>query len=104
MASICPKDLKPCPDDLCRGSGICAASQGTQELLEQCAVCRQPYCRDRHIDCACERDDYDDDTCQRCGGDGLIHDCIEDTCCCADPIMTACPECNSRFPSERERA
>lgn len=27
----------------------------------------------------------DDETCQACGGDGYIHDCGEDTCCCADP-------------------
>jgi hypothetical protein len=27
----------------------------------------------------------DDDTCDRCDGQGGYHDCGEDTCCCADP-------------------
>lgn len=59
MASICPKDLKPCPDDLCRGSGTCVITRG--ELLERCGHCGQAYSRDYSIDCACDYDDSDDD-------------------------------------------
>jgi hypothetical protein len=57
MASICPKDMKHCLDDCCRGSGICGATG--RELLEWCAVCSQPY--DDFIDCDCGDawDDYD---------------------------------------------
>lgn len=35
--------------------------------------------------------DYDDfdfdeeEDCTLCGGDGYVHDCGEDTCCCANP-------------------
>ena len=39
----------------------------------------------------------DDDTCQRCGGEGCYHDCGDDTCCCADTEgpedLVTCPDC-----------
>ena len=60
MACICPKDMKPCPDDLCRGSGYCLQSvYGHAELLELCAVCRKPY--GELVDCDCDEDGYDED-------------------------------------------
>ena len=38
----------------------------------------------------------DDDTCQRCEGEGCYHDCGDDTCCCmeedSDDLAT-CPDC-----------
>lgn len=40
-------------------------------------------------------DDFDED-CGVCGGSGYVHDCGEDTCCCADPEsqdMEQCPWC-----------
>lgn len=94
MASICPKDMRECPDDVCRGTGTCA--QSGAELMERCAVCGHVYSRDYDIECACESDDEpeDVDTCSVCGGDGLVHDCGEDTCCCADPSPNVeCDEC-----------
>lgn len=45
-------------------------------------------------------DDFDGephDECPECYGEGLVHDCGEDTCCCADPTeqdMVMCPECD----------
>ena len=43
-------------------------------------------------------DDYYEDDCSECGGDGFIeNDCFEDTCCCADPLtshgISPCPVC-----------
>lgn len=40
----------------------------------------------------------DDDVCQRCCGDGVIHDCGEDTCCCGnlDSDCYECPDCNGK--------
>jgi len=55
MPSICPKDFKSCPDDLCRGSGTCMRTGS--ELLELCAVCHHVYSPEYDIDCACEPDD-----------------------------------------------
>ncbi len=55
MATICPKDFRPCPDDLCRGSGVCL--ENGYELLEMCAICRKAYSRDLDIECACDFDD-----------------------------------------------
>lgn len=55
MASICPKDMHPCVDDLCRGSGVCLVTQ--TELLEQCPVCHQPYQYELSIPCGCEPND-----------------------------------------------
>lgn len=43
-------------------------------------------------------DSDEDDTCQRCGGEGGYHDCGEDTCCCEDPDgledWVTCEDCN----------
>ena len=50
-------------------------------------------------DAGYEFDRDDDNTCQRCGGDGGYHDCGDDTCCCADPLdedsddWLTCEEC-----------
>lgn len=35
----------------------------------------------------------DDDCCPTCWGDGYIHDCGEDTCCCANPDEDDCYPC-----------
>lgn len=55
-----------------------------------CAFCSQEL---DEYGCRCNGYEPEDDTCQRCGGDGLIHDCVEDACCCPDPEMQPCPEC-----------
>lgn len=37
-----------------------------------------------------------DENCPRCEGDGVIHCCGEDTCCCLDPWtqdLIPCPDC-----------
>lgn len=44
------------------------------------------------------RNDFDDDECPQCGGEGYVdNECFEDTCCCADPIkehgFRPCPLC-----------
>lgn len=39
-------------------------------------------------------EDYDAETCWACGGDGYIHDCGEDTCCCAHPDEDECYPCD----------
>ena len=39
-------------------------------------------------------DDYDG-TCQECGGDGFIHDCGDDSCCCLDPDEDDCFFCEA---------
>ena len=60
MPSICPKDCKPCIDDLCRGSGTCMRT-GT-EMWEQCSICHQVYSEEYGVECACDPDDdYADD-------------------------------------------
>lgn len=47
---------------------------------------------------AADWDDMDDDrdVCGECDGDGLYHDCGEDTCCCANPDddLITCEHCN----------
>lgn len=38
----------------------------------------------------------DPEPCDYCDGEGVIHDCGEDTCCCANPDeddLYPCPEC-----------
>jgi hypothetical protein len=37
----------------------------------------------------------DDDTCQTCGGDGFVHDCIDG--CCLD-VEIGCDDCTRRCP------
>lgn len=63
MSYVCPKDYKPCCDDLCHGSG-CLRDNG-YPMLQECDVCHgiidegQPDCGT----CACGSDyDYDDET------------------------------------------
>jgi len=46
-------------------------------------------------------DDYDDEECCECGGEGYVtRDCDEDCCCCADPetqhALIPCPVCNPK--------
>ena len=45
---ICPKDFKPCCDDLC-GGGRCLRTG--HDTLERCHACGQIYSAD--IDCDC---------------------------------------------------
>lgn len=58
---LCPKDYKPCCDDLCHGGG-CLQMEGYQ-MLAQCSVCggiqdsEIPECST----CTCEDEDYDED-------------------------------------------
>lgn len=49
---VCPKDLRPCCDDLCHGAG-CMDAEG-EEMVEICEVCGVP-----EQDCNCH--DFDDD-------------------------------------------
>jgi hypothetical protein len=42
-------------------------------------------------------DEDDDVGCPTCGGDGIVHDCGEDTCCCADKSPNVpCPDCGGQ--------
>jgi hypothetical protein len=42
-------------------------------------------------------DEDDDVDCPTCGGDGIVHDCGEDTCCCADKSPNVpCPDCGGQ--------
>lgn len=34
------------------------------------------------------------ETCWRCAGDGCVHDCGEDCCCCLDPTEDFCFPCD----------
>jgi hypothetical protein len=35
--------------------------------------------------------------CPRCGGEGMVHDCGDDTCCCADKSPNVpCPDCGGQ--------
>lgn len=36
----------------------------------------------------------DDDVCDHCWGEGYLHDCGEDTCCCANPDEDDCYPCD----------
>ena len=69
--TVCPKDFMSCPDDMCRGCGICAVTGS--ELLSRCAHCSQVYSVD--VDCACVDEVFNDE---------FVHDCGEDTCVCED--------------------
>ena len=48
---LCPKDLKPCVDDLCRGSGCVLTGEA---LYEKCHGCGALVSEDDHDDCICE--------------------------------------------------
>lgn len=59
--SICPKTMKPCIDDLCRGSG-CLEMNG-YPMLKVCVVCKG-FIDDEISDCGtctCDDDDSLDD-------------------------------------------
>lgn len=55
-----------------------------------CEYCGAPLAEDG---CCCNGFEAEERYCYKCDGDGLIHDCGEDTCCCLDPTMVPCPEC-----------
>lgn len=58
MSLVCPKDLKPCCDDLCRGSG-CLRLCGV-EMVELCKGCGHP--EDPYFGlCTCDPEYFDDD-------------------------------------------
>lgn len=40
MSLLCPKDMKPCIDDLCRGCGECIRTR--TPMMELCPGCGQP--------------------------------------------------------------
>lgn len=66
MSTICPKDGRPCPDDLCVGSGTCLQTGGI--TFDQCARCHMTYSQEYGVECACESD-YEN---------FAEHDCAED--------------------------
>ena len=47
---LCPKDYKPCYDDLCRSTGTCFALQG-EPMIELCPVCKQET---KDCECPCK--------------------------------------------------
>lgn len=60
---LCPKDFKPCIDDVCYGAGC--MRMGGYPMYTQCNGCGQPVAMDGSDDdfCTCEPDDdyYEDD-------------------------------------------
>ena len=50
---LCPKDLKPCMDDLCRGGGGCFY---TGEALYRKCECGAYVSDEDDMDCTCEPD------------------------------------------------
>ena len=54
---ICPKDFKPCCDDLCYGGG-CILMDGAA-MYEECPGCGKLISENDHDNCICEPDDYD---------------------------------------------
>lgn len=61
MSVVCPVDLKPCCDDVCRGAGCVQA--GGDSMLHVCATCGDAF--DYFIvfecdDCSRDRDGEDD--------------------------------------------
>lgn len=57
---LCPKDMQPCIDDLCRGSG-CLKMTGIP-MYERCWACGQLVAADGSDDCECDPDcdEHDD--------------------------------------------
>lgn len=43
---LCPKTLKACPDDLCRGSGCMAYPGGGIDMIPTCHLCGGPMMTD----------------------------------------------------------
>ena len=56
---ICPKDMRPCCDDLCYGGG-CLAMDGAP-MLYRCDGCGAWISDDDMIDCQCEPEYFEDD-------------------------------------------
>ena len=56
---LCPKDLKPCCDDLCHGGG-CLQMDG-EPMWHTCSGCGQPVSDSDDLLCRCDPDDYYDD-------------------------------------------
>ena len=54
---ICPKDGKPCIDDVCYGAG-CLRSNFYEEILSECSHCGSLGSDSEP--CECEYEDYDD--------------------------------------------
>ena len=54
---LCPKDMKPCIDDICYGGG-CIAMDGAP-MYYKCH-CGQYVSDDDHADCCCDDDCYFD--------------------------------------------
>jgi hypothetical protein len=54
---ICPKDFKPCCDDICYGGGCIHTGES---MLRQCTGCNEYVSEDGGDECSCEPD-YDDD-------------------------------------------
>lgn len=56
---LCPKDRRPCIDDLCRGGGC--IELGGAELLEQCQICGGTIDPESPLDstCSCEYESPD---------------------------------------------
>lgn len=60
---VCPIDLKPCCDDICRGGG-CIRTGGSEEMIDigECPMCGKTTCSDCDLDqceCPVEYDDED---------------------------------------------
>ena len=53
--AICPKDMKPCCDDLCYGGGCLAL--GGYPMLHECSMCGQLVDEENGGECACCDDD-----------------------------------------------
>ena len=54
---LCPKDFKPCCDDLCHGGG-CLMMEG-MAMYHECEGCGALISDDDHDECSCEPDYYD---------------------------------------------
>lgn len=54
----CPKDLRPCCDDLCYGGGCFA---GAGPMLTKCQGCGAFISDEDSTDCTCELYGYEDD-------------------------------------------
>ena len=70
---LCPHNLKPCMDDLCRGSGCMKYPGACVEMIPQCRVCRGPMSDDGEpvtgaliCDECIVRSEWDEDDCPIC--------------------------------------
>lgn len=53
MPTICPRDGKNCPDDLCRGSGVCVLTG--HDMWSRCNMCHAIY--SEFVDCDCDTEE-----------------------------------------------